>query len=143
MIIPPHDQNCQPKAWGDKMARKKTGKPVSKSQPDDEDVVLSLNTDVSPDEIKARIDATLNRLHAEANPPGRSSPSFVVRFPEDGMRERLAHMAKKNNRSANAEIIDRLQRSMIGDTVANLEETVAWLSEQIKRLEERIRKLER
>lgn len=91
------------------------------------------------EERQARIEATLNRMHAEANPPGRSSPSFVVRFPEDGMRERLAHMAKKNNRSANAEIIDRLQRSMIGDTVENLVELVNMLLVEVEELQAKVR----
>jgi hypothetical protein len=95
----------------------------------------------SPEELRARIDATLRRAHAEANPPGRASPSFVVRFPDDGMRERLAHIAKKNGRSANSEIIDRLQRSMIGDQIANLEEMATWQNERIEKLENTVKDL--
>jgi Arc-like DNA binding domain len=127
----------------------KTRKPVSKSQPDNGEPKPSglrerlersgkkLPRETS-EELSARIDATLSRLHAEANPPGRTSPSFVVRFPDDGMRERLAHIAKKNGRSANSEIIDRLQKSMIGDTIANLEEMVAWLAERVEKLERKV-----
>lgn len=43
-------------------------------------------------------------------PPSRTAEQFVVRFP-DGMRDRIAEEAKKNNRSMNAEIVARLQDS--------------------------------
>lgn len=43
-------------------------------------------------------------------PPSRTADQFVVRFP-DGMRDRIAEEAKKNNRSMNAEIVARLERS--------------------------------
>lgn len=41
----------------------------------------------------------------------RTADKFVVRLPE-GMRERIAHVARVNHRSMNSEIIDRLERSM-------------------------------
>jgi hypothetical protein len=41
------------------------------------------------------------------------------------MRARIARLAKSNGRSSNAEIVDRLQKSMIGDTIAAIEESVA------------------
>lgn len=44
-------------------------------------------------------------------PPSRTADQFVVRFP-DGMRDRIAEEAKKNNRSMNAEIVARLERSL-------------------------------
>lgn len=36
---------------------------------------------------------------------------YIVRFPE-GMRARIAELAKTNNRSMNAEIVARLQQSL-------------------------------
>lgn len=41
---------------------------------------------------------------------GRDSDKFMLRFP-DGMREQIAHVAKLNNRSMNAEIVARLEAS--------------------------------
>lgn len=41
---------------------------------------------------------------------GRDSEKYIVRFPE-GMRDRIAELAKANNRSMNAEIIARLEMS--------------------------------
>lgn len=43
-------------------------------------------------------------------PPSRTADQFVVRFP-DGMRDRIAEAAKRNGRSMNAEIIQRLDHS--------------------------------
>lgn len=42
--------------------------------------------------------------------PSETQERFIVRFP-DGMRDRIAEEAKKNNRSMNAEIVARLERS--------------------------------
>lgn len=39
---------------------------------------------------------------------GRDSDKYIVRFP-DGMRDQIAADAKRNNRTMNAEIIERLQ----------------------------------
>lgn len=47
-------------------------------------------------------------------PPSRTADQFVVRFP-DGMRDQIAALAKANNRSMNAEIVARLQRSLEAD----------------------------
>lgn len=44
------------------------------------------------------------------SPPSRTAEQFVVRFP-DGMRDRIAEIAKTNNRSMNSEIVARLQAS--------------------------------
>lgn len=44
-------------------------------------------------------------------PPSRTAEQFVVRFPE-GMRARIAEIAKKNGRSMNAEIVHRLAWSL-------------------------------
>ncbi|HDR9877444.1 TPA: Arc family DNA-binding protein [Burkholderia cenocepacia] len=49
-------------------------------------------------------------MSKDTKAPSRSADQFVVRFP-DGMRERIANEAKKNNRSMNAEIIARLDDS--------------------------------
>jgi len=42
----------------------------------------------------------------------RIADKFVVRLP-DGMREQVAEVARKNHRSMNSEIIDRLEQSLI------------------------------
>lgn len=42
--------------------------------------------------------------------PSETQERFIVRFP-DGMRDRITEEAKKNNRSMNAEIVARLERS--------------------------------
>jgi len=47
----------------------------------------------------------------------RTADKFVVRLP-DGMRERIAEVAREHHRSMNSEIIARLERSLIdGDLV--------------------------
>ena len=43
-------------------------------------------------------------------PPSRTAEQFVLRRP-DGMRARIAELAKANNRSMNAEIVARLEAS--------------------------------
>jgi hypothetical protein len=89
----------------------------------------------SAEERIARIDATLDRMTAEANSPGRGSPQFIVRYPDEAMRAKIARLAKKNNRSINAEIIDRLQKSMIDDAIHNLEESMAEIFDRVEKLE--------
>ncbi len=42
----------------------------------------------------------------------RTADKFVVRLP-DGMREQVAEVARKNHRSMNSEIIDRLEQSLL------------------------------
>ncbi len=44
----------------------------------------------------------------------RDKNKYVVRFP-DGLRDRIAEMAKANNRSTNAEIVARLEASLNGE----------------------------
>lgn len=53
----------------------------------------------------------------------RDSDKFMLRFPE-GMRDRIAEVARANGRSMNAEIIARLEstfaeRAVVTDPVAN------------------------
>lgn len=43
-------------------------------------------------------------------PPSRTADQFVLRFP-DGMREKIAMLAKQNGRSMNSEIIERINGS--------------------------------
>ena len=45
-------------------------------------------------------------------PPSRTAPQFVIRFPDEEMRDRIREEAEKNNRSMNAEIIARLGQSL-------------------------------
>jgi hypothetical protein len=122
---------------------KKTSKPESKS-PDVESKGslkerLARSNRLVPkenaEERLARIDATLDRMRAEANSPGRGSPQFIVRYPDEEMRAKIARLAKKNNRSINAEIIDRLQKSMIDDAINNLEESMAEIFDRVEKLE--------
>lgn len=47
----------------------------------------------------------------------RTADKFVVRLP-DGLRERIADVARNNHRSMNSEIIARLTRSLDEDAVA-------------------------
>lgn len=57
--------------------------------------------------------------------PSRKLDQYIVRFP-DGMRDRLKDAAAVNNRSLNAEIIARLERSF--DPMAHIEpEQKDWL----------------
>lgn len=55
---------------------------------------------------------TLHTLYSS-----RTADKFVVRLP-DGMRERIADVARDNHRSMNSEIISRLEASLVaGDQV--------------------------
>lgn len=49
-------------------------------------------------------------------PPSRTAPQFVVRFPDEEMRDRIKEAAEANNRSMNAEIIARLQDSFVAES---------------------------
>jgi hypothetical protein len=70
-------------------------------------------------------------------PAGRGSDQFVIRFPE-GMRDRIAKLAAANGRSMNAELIDRLEKSMVdSDNLKNLEIEVAELWTKIAELDDR------
>ena len=55
--------------------------------------------------------------------PSRHLDQFLVRFP-DGMRDRIAEVAKANGRSMNAEIVHRLGESLIG---SDLRDTMSGL----------------
>ena len=70
-------------------------------------------------------------------PAGRGSDQFVIRFPE-GMRDRIAKLAAANGRSMNAELIDRLEKSMgDSDNLKNLEMEVAELWTKVAELDDR------
>jgi hypothetical protein len=73
-----------------------------------------------------------------AKPPGRGSDQFVLRMP-DGMRDKIALAAKARGRSMNAELVDRLEKSMDdSDNLKDLENTVADLWERVERLEDKV-----
>lgn len=55
--------------------------------------------------------ASTIRHMSKSLPPSRTAPQFVVRFPDEDMRDRIKQAAEANNRSMNAEIIARLQES--------------------------------
>ena len=48
----------------------------------------------------------------------RTADKFVVRLP-DGMRERIADVARNHHRSMNSEIISRLERSLFQEDTLN------------------------
>jgi len=61
----------------------------------------------------------------------RDQNKFVVRLP-DGMRERIAEVAKANNRSMNAEIISRLEYSFKAVSAAPVVEFLNDMAENYK-----------
>ncbi|HTA99374.1 MAG TPA: Arc family DNA-binding protein [Bradyrhizobium sp.] len=67
--------------------------------------------------------------------PGRGSEQFVLRLP-DGMRDKLHELANANDRSVNAEIVNRLEKSMEhGGPFQQLQERVEYLEERLENLE--------
>lgn len=54
---------------------------------------------------------------ASATYPSATADKFVVRLP-DGMRERIAEVARENHRSMNSEIINRLEVSILAESSA-------------------------
>lgn len=75
--------------------------------------------------------------------PSRSLDKVIVRLP-DGMRDRIREAAENNNRSMNAEIVDRLEFSLNGvpelsrfaDTaLASLEEALEDTKRELKHSE--------
>jgi hypothetical protein len=82
----------------------------------------------------------------QATYSSRTADKFVVRLP-DGMRERIADVARNHHRSMNSEIIARLEQSMIqegslGDEV-NLRLDSPELSLHERELLQRFRQLTR
>jgi plasmid stability protein len=76
----------------------------------------------------------------------RTADKFVVRLP-DGMRERIADVARNHHRSMNSEIISRLEQSlfregMTGDD-AHLQITSGELAPHESELLQRFRQLSR
>jgi Arc-like DNA binding domain len=66
--------------------------------------------------------------------PGRGSDKFDLRLP-DGLRAKLHRLAKANSRSANSEIVDRLEKSIAADDdTKNLLARVTDLTLAITRL---------
>jgi plasmid stability protein len=73
-------------------------------------------------------------------PPSRIAPQFVVRFPDEAMREQIASAAKANGRSMNAEIITRLQLSLATDKV-HVDEAAQTQLDNIQAKIERVNEL--
>jgi len=65
--------------------------------------------------------------------PSRKLAQYIIRFP-NGMRDRLKQAAADNNRSMNAELVDRLEKSFAADERAR--GSNAYLSDLILRSEE-------
>lgn len=68
----------------------------------------------------------LRGMATDTKNTGRESDKFMLRLPE-GMRERVAELAKANGRTMNAEIVSRLERSLKDENVAGTQ--AAMLSE--------------
>ncbi len=86
--------------------------------------------------------ASTMRAMSKTLPPSRTAPQFVVRFPNEGMRDRIAEAAKANNRSMNAEIVARLERSFTaGEEIEELAFESAFEATGLKREVERLGKL--
>ena len=68
----------------------------------------------------------------------RTADKFVVRLP-DGVRERIAEVAKESRRSMNSEIVQRLLRTLAEDQaqVDLKDQLISQLSSRIKELEAR------
>lgn len=77
-------------------------------------------------------------LKSQTRFASRTADKFVVRLP-DGMREKIAEIAKDNHRSMNSEIIDRLTLSIEQDEQGDL--TVRTLAQVTRRCEELERQL--
>ncbi len=60
----------------------------------------------------------------------RSADKFVVRFP-DGMRDRVAEVARHNHRSMNSEIVARLETSLKQDQVMDYNNPVALSADEM------------
>jgi|GEM_PF-5874195 len=69
----------------------------------------------------------------------RTADKFVVRLP-DGVRERIAEVAKESRRSMNSEIVQRLLRTLAEDQaqVDLKDQLISQLSARIKELEARV-----
>lgn len=67
-------------------------------------------------------------------PPSRTADQFVVRLP-DGMRDKLKDAAESNNRSANAEIVVRLEQSFEGMPEPAMQSLLARLEHQLAEAE--------
>lgn len=81
--------------------------------------------------------------------PSDTLDKFMLRMPE-GMRERIAKSAKENNRSMNAEIVSRLERSLSPTITFNVKDNYSYsevetlfnsMNARMERLEDRILKL--
>lgn len=71
---------------------------------------------------------------------GRDSDKFMLRFPE-GMRERIAEVAKANGRSMNSEIVSRLEQSFQFESSGSLlavQPSAEALDARLKQLSEAV-----
>lgn len=68
----------------------------------------------------------------------RNTDKIALRLPE-GMRDRIAALADKNNRSTNAEIVARLEASLDGEAGTGSAEPSVSLVDEIEGLRAQIR----
>lgn len=62
---------------------------------------------------------------------GRDSDKFMLRLP-DGMREQVAHAAKENGRSMNAEVVERLKASFSDAPIGGASADMAALAARLQ-----------
>jgi Arc-like DNA binding domain len=87
-------------------------------------------------------------------PGARGADMFLLRFPE-GMRERLAKAAAKNNRTLTAEVITRLERTLLKEEmlrrhslgqkalIKTLSQGLEPVMDRFGKIEDRLDKLQR
>ncbi|MFJ2452174.1 MULTISPECIES: Arc family DNA-binding protein [Pseudomonas] len=71
-----------------------------------------------------------------------SLQKFIVRLPGD-LHNQLKHIAKRENRSMNNEIVDRLEKSLVVDETREMnEKLISLLLRKVDSMEERIKYLQ-
>lgn len=71
-----------------------------------------------------------------------SLQKFIVRLPGD-LHNQFKHIAKRENRSMNNEIVDRLEKSLVADEARETnEKLISLLLRKVESLEERIKHLQ-
>jgi len=63
-----------------------------------------------------------------ALPPSRTQDQFVLRLP-DGLRDRIADVAKSNNRSMNSEIVAILEERLVPSLATRLRSLINQLNQ--------------
>jgi hypothetical protein len=93
--------------------------------------------------IAERVAAAAEALAGRpAKPPGRGSPQFVLRYSPE-MRDKIARLAKANDRSINSELIALLERALShSNDVEQLQASTGELFDRLEKLEGLVREHE-